>query len=113
MSSSELFKLQREIALLIVEKLKHLEITPKRAAEIARFVLKALPESLTDEQIKQVIPTLDDQFFELAEVVHKHLLEYEAANRDKVTSDAQFLIKQGKIEEANKIMKDYFDHKLQ
>lgn len=104
--------LEKEIATLLLDKLEHMQITPERAAQIARFAIKSLPDTLTDKQATKLIPSLDDTFFELAAVVHKHLSVGEEDQRNKITQQAQDLIKKGHLEEATKLMKDYFSGKI-
>lgn len=107
-----LFQLEQDIANLLLDKLEHFELTFERAAAIAKFVLAHLPDNLTDEQVKQIIPSLDDEFIELAGVVHKHLSEYEEKYKDEVTKTVEDLMKHKHFEEANKLMSDYFKRKL-
>lgn len=108
MTSQKLFKLEQEIANLVLDKLEHLEITPERASQIAKFVITSLPENLTDDQIEKVIPNLDEKFWELAEIVHKHFQAYEDASKDKVVTEAEKLIHQGRVNDASQLMKKYF-----
>ena len=63
---SLLSNLRQEISNLLVKKLENLEMTPERASEIAQFIIKALPADLTDSQLEKILPSLDDEFFELA-----------------------------------------------
>ncbi|KKS97613.1 MAG: hypothetical protein UV73_C0007G0056 [Candidatus Gottesmanbacteria bacterium GW2011_GWA2_43_14] len=107
-----LVNLEKEIADLILDKLEHLEITPVRASQIAKFALSVLPDSLTEEQITTVIPKLDDNFYELAAVVHKHLSEYEEHQREIIKNEAVELIHQGQMDKASVLMKKFFDQKL-
>ena len=105
-------QLESEIAKLLLDKLSDSKITPERAAEVARFAISTLPDALTDDQARKIIPSLDDTFFELAGVVHKHLSKDEDEQRNKVTLQAQDFIKQGHMEEATKLMRDYFSGKI-
>lgn len=111
MTSQKLFQLEQQIATLLLNKLEYIQITPERASQIAKFTLEHLPANLTDEQVSKILPSLDDQYYELAEVVHSYLKAYEEANRDKVATEAQTLIHQGKIQEASKLMENYFSQK--
>lgn len=111
MVSQKLNKLELEIAQLLLDKLEHLEVTPEQVSQIAKFTLQALPDNLSDEQIDNIIPSLDDHYTELASVVLNHLKVHEEATRDTTTSQAQLLIKQGKIDEANNLMNQYFANK--
>ena len=107
-----LTQIENEIARLLEEKLDKLEITPERATEISRFVLKTLPPNLTDAQVQAIIPSLDDHFTELASIVHKHMIEYEQAHKDLVLAKSRILLKKGHLGEASDLMKAYFAHKI-
>ncbi len=111
MPSEILIALEKEIGLLILDKLEHLEITPERAANIAQFVLLALPNNLTDIQVRAVIPSLDETFYELAAVVYKHMQSDEVTRKTQIQRRAERLIKNQRIEEANQLMKQYFQTK--
>lgn len=100
-------QLEQEIATLLLDKLEHLEITPERAAAIARFTLSHLPENLEEEKLAQIIPSLDDEYYELASIVHKHMLENEQ-KKEIIVNDVQALIKAGKLDDASEQMKAYF-----
>lgn len=108
-----LFKLEQDIAKLLLDKLEHFEISLERASQIAKFILAHLPENLTDEQVMQILPSLDDEFIELAGVVHKDLLEYEEKYKDEATKAISELIMHKHFDEANKLAKDYFQRKIQ
>lgn len=112
MSSVKVFEIEKEIARLLIDKLEHLEITPNRASEIARFTLSTLPEDLTDDQLEKIIPSLDDRYYELAGIVHQHLNKYENINKEETQQKASLLIKQGKLEEASTLLKEYFNNKI-
>jgi len=109
--SLDLIKLKQEIALLILDKLENVEITPERAAQIAKFVLKNFPENLTDEQVRVIIPKLGDQFHELVGVVHKHLSMYEEGNKDKKIKVVNTLIKQALLDQVQNMLKQHFTEK--
>lgn len=66
-----LFKLEQDIAKLLLDKLEHFEISFERASQIAKFILSHLPENLTDDQVRKILPSLDDEFVELVGIVHK------------------------------------------
>ena len=107
-----LFQLEQEIANLLLDKLEDFELSFERASKIAKFVLSHLPENLTDEQVMGILPSLDDQFFELAGIVHKHLSGYEDKYKDEVTEKVEDLIKHKHFEEASQLVSDYFKRKF-
>ena len=110
MKSELLFELEKEIAGLLLEKLEKMEITPERASRISKFVLSFLPENLTDEQVKNLIPKLDDQFFELSGIVLNHTKDYEK-DKGEAVKEIEGLLKQGEINEAQKLMTNYLQTK--
>ena len=112
MVSSKLYLLEKDIATFLLDKLENKNMTIERAAEISRYVIKSLPDNLTDKQIDNILPGLDDKFVELTSLVHIHLLEYEEKNRQNLITEAEKLMHQKKINEANNLMKDYFNKKL-
>lgn len=107
-----LFKLEQDIAKLLLTKLEHFEITFERASQIAKFILSHLPEDLTDEQVIQILPTLDDEFIELASIVHKHMVEYEEKYKEKITQGIEDLIRHKHFDEASRLAKEYFSKKF-
>lgn len=66
-------QIEKDLALLLLEKLYNQEIDFKRAQEMAKFILKAIPENISDGELMKVIPKLDDNFTELCPIVLKYL----------------------------------------
>lgn len=66
-------QVEKDLALLLLEKLQKQEINFKKAQEIAKFILQAIPENISDQELLKVIPKLDDNFSELAPIVLKYL----------------------------------------
>ena len=110
--NSLLFQLEQEIAKLLLTKLEHFEISFERASQIAKFILAHLPDNLSNEQVAQIIPSLDDEFTELAGIVHKHMLNYEEKYKDDVVKNVQDLIKHQHFQQASSQISDYFNRKL-
>lgn len=106
------FRVEREIANLLLDKLEAQKISPQHASQIAQFVINTIPEQMSDRQMLEIIPKLDDEFIELAEIVYRHLQDYETKHKDKVVSQVGNLMKQGKLEEASGLMEQYFQKKL-
>lgn len=98
-------KLELDILKIIEEKLQKGQMDAERAKAIARMVLDYLHPPLTLEQIYQIAPTLDDHFKELTVAVLPVIQEHEEKIRTIVAEHAQKLIKEGKIDEATKILK--------
>ena len=108
-----LFQLEQEVARLLLVKLEKFDITFERASQIAKFILTHLPENMTDEQVMKIIPSLDDQFFELSEIVHKHMLSYEEKYKNNAIKNMQDMIKHKHFQEANNLAFKYFEQKIE
>lgn len=109
--NSLLFQVEQEIAKLLLTKLEKFNITFERASQIAKFILSHLPENLTDEQMLKIIPSLDDQFYELSEIVHKHMLDYEEKYKEDTIKNMQEMIKHKHFQEASNLANKYFELK--
>jgi hypothetical protein len=90
---------------LITKKLEAGTINEDRAKEIAREVLKRLPEHITYEELIRVIPKLDDDYKELAEVVVPIMVEYEQKIRVIINQKISALMQQQKYDEALELAK--------
>lgn len=108
-----LFQLEQDIAKLLLVKLEKIDIDFERASQIAKFVLSHLPENLTDEQVMKIIPSLDDQFFELSEIVHNHMLGYEEKYKEDTIKNMQDMIKHKHFQEASNMAFKYFEQKVE
>lgn len=102
-------KLELDILKIVEEKLKNGQMDAERAKGIARMVLDKLHPPLTLEQIYEIAPTLDDHFAELAAAVLPVMQEHDEKIRTLVAAHAQKLIKLGKIDEANAVLKQALD----
>lgn len=106
------FQVEQDIAKLLIEKLEDQEITPEHAAQIARFAVKSISTQVTDQQMLNIIPKLDDEFTELASVVYKHLKKYEDRYKPQVEATVEELVKHGEFQKASDLMQQYFQRKL-
>jgi hypothetical protein len=106
------FRIEREIAMLLISKLENQEITPKKASQVAHFITNTIPDNISDESMMELIPSLDDQFFELASIVAIHIREYEDRYRPIVETKVQTLIDNGQFSEASSLMTKYFQKKF-
>jgi hypothetical protein len=104
--------IEKDIATLLLDKLEASGMTLERASTIAKFVLIHLPENLTDDQLKQLLPSLDDEFIEIAGVVHKYIGKFERDEEKLLAQDVQSLIKNGKLDEASIKLQAYFKKKV-
>lgn len=107
-----LFEVEQEIAKLLLIKLEHFEITFYRASQIAKFILAHLPENLSDAQVKQIIPSLDDEFYELAGIVHNHMLDFEQKYKEDEIKNLQELLKHEHFQQTSRHVSDYINRKL-
>lgn len=93
-------KIQRDIVGLITEKLKTGEMSQQRSKEIASVVLEKLPEDISYNDLMQIIPKLDDEFGELAEVVVPVMIDYEKKLHSVIEQKVLSLVRQKKFKEA-------------
>lgn len=112
-SNTLLFQVEQEIAKLLLVKLEKFDISFKRASQIAKFILSHLPENITDEQVIKIIPSLDDKFYELSELVHKHMLDYEEKYKEDTIKNMQDMIKHKHFQEASNMAFKYFEQKVE
>ena len=99
-------KLEREILEVIEEKLKNGSMDAARAKAIAQMVLEKLHPPLSLEQIRQIAPTLDDEFAELSRAILFVLQDNDEETRKVVAQHAEQLIKSGKFDEAKSAIED-------
>lgn len=99
-------KLENQIVALIKTKLEDEEMTVEKAKQIAKLVLKRLHPGMTYKQLMKVIPTLDDDFTELAGVILPIMLEHDRKLRKIVDEHVAKLVKEGKIEEAESLLQE-------
>lgn len=105
-------KLEEDIANLLLDKLEDNELTLERAQLIAQFCLAHIPEHITDEQLFTLLPTLDDEFIELAGVVYKYIALYEKEHAKILAHQMGDLIKHQHFDEASSMATDYFQKKF-
>lgn len=102
-------KVQAQIVDLITKGLASGALSEGRAREIAQLVLEKMPPELSDEQLMQVIPKLDDEFQELSDVVLPIMLEYEEKIRSSVEQKLSILMKEQKFSDALDLAKKAID----
>ncbi len=98
-------KIQEDVLALISSKLKSGEMSQDRARRIADMILKKLPEDISYEELMKVIPKLDDEFVELADIVVPIMAEYEKKIHKYLEQKVLALVKQGKLDEARRFAK--------
>lgn len=107
MISNKLFNLQKDIAVFLLNKLENMEITPERAAKTARYVSNLLKSNLTDEQVILLTPKLKENFPELSEIIQLQYQKEEDKNKSQAIASAEKLIKEGKIDQAQKALNSF------
>lgn len=88
------YKVEGEIANLLINRLEKSQITPERASEIAKFVMDSIPDNATDDYMINLIPKLDDQFNELSSIVFNHLQETDDSMRNEKLEEVKIKLKQ-------------------
>jgi len=106
------FQVEQEIANLLLDRLEAQQISPEHASQIAKLVVKAIPHKITDQQMLEIIPKLDDEFTELASVVYKHLKDYEQEHQKQVVGQVEELLKNQNFDQAFQLINQYFQRKL-
>lgn len=93
-------KIQADIVALITTKLQSGEMSQERAQKIAAVVLEKLPEDITKDDLYRVLPKLDDEFKELAEIVMPIMIEYEKKIHTILETRVLKLVRAKKFKEA-------------
>jgi hypothetical protein len=93
-------QIQSQVVQLITKGLEDGSISEDRAREIARLILNKVPENVSNEELMQILPKLDDEFFELTEVVLPIISDYEEKIRKAVEQKALEFVRQRKFQEA-------------
>lgn len=104
-------KIELDILRIIEEKLQKGQMDADRAKAIARMVLDKLHPPLSLEYIYQIVPTLDDHFSELTDAVLPVIKDHDEELKNLIANHAEKLIKQGKIDEATKVLKQATENK--
>ncbi|MCX7928541.1 MAG: hypothetical protein N2558_02550 [Patescibacteria group bacterium] len=98
-------KIELKILEIMEQKLKDGKMNAQRAKEIAKYVLNTLRPYMNLSQIHAVVQEFDDRFPELVPVVLEVSRNYEEQIKEVVLRHASRLLKQGKLDEANCILK--------
>ena len=98
-------KIELEILQVIEDNLKTRQMGANRAREIARHILRSLHPHMALNQIYNVVQNFDDHFSELVPIVLEVSKDYEEKVKNAVVNHVGVLLKQGKIEEANVLLK--------
>jgi hypothetical protein len=106
-------QIQSEVVKLITKGLEDGSMSEDRARSIAKLILEKLPEDLKGEELLKVLPQLDDEFGELAEIVLPVLVEYEERIRVTVEAKVLDLVRQKKFTEAMEAAKKGIEYSQQ
>ena len=98
-------KIELEILQIIEGKLKSRQMDAVRAREIARYILSSLRPNLGLNQIYKIVQNFDDHFSELIPIVLEVSNDYDERVKKAVVEHVGILLKQGKIEVANILLK--------
>lgn len=114
LTKAEEFRKFIEVEVLkIIKKLAEEGKTPReKIQQMAKITLKLIQPEMTLEQLYQNAVKLDDFFPELAPVVFAVMKEYEEKYEKKALNEVQSLIKQGKFEQAQNLVKKVLAFKI-
>lgn len=106
-------KIKKEIIEIIQKKLSNGSMSPERAKQIAHYILTSLKPHLTFNQIYKITKEFDKHFPEIREIEIEIGEEYEKRVKELVFSKIDTLIKAGKLDEANTLLEQANDGKLE
>ena len=105
--------IEREVLRVIKTLAESGKTSKERIQEIAKHTLNLIIPGLTLEQLYQNSCKLDDAFAELAPVVYQVMRYYEQRYEKKAVEQVSILIKSGKFEDAQNIIKKVLLFKTQ
>ena len=105
--------IEREVLRVIKTLAEGGKTSKERIQEIAKHTLNLIIPGLTLEQLYQNSCKLDDAFAELAPVVYQVMRYYEQRYEKKALEQVSILIKSGKFEDAQNIIKKVLLFKTQ
>jgi len=105
--------IEREVLKVIKTLAEGGKTSKERIQEIAKHTLNLIIPGLTLEQLYQNSCKLDDAFAELALVVYQVMRYYEQRYEKKALEQVSILIKSGKFEDAQNIIKKVLLFKTQ
>jgi len=77
---------EQEIAKLLLSKLSDYEISLDRASQIAKFILEKIPSNISNDDLRKILPQLDQDFVEISRTVLKYMDKLEDIDRNKQSS---------------------------
>jgi len=93
-------QVQSEVVKIITKGLENGTLSEEKARNIAKLILDRLPEGVSEEELWHILPTLDDDFLELSEVIGPIMEEYETKVREAVDKKLTALVRAQKFQDA-------------
>jgi hypothetical protein len=106
-------RVQKEVVKVITKGLESGSISEDRARGIAKMILEKVPDGISDKELIEVVPTLDDEFAELGEVVIPIVVEYEEKVRKIIEGKVLNLVRARKFEDAIDMARKGMDYSKQ
>ncbi len=103
-------EVQEKTVALVTKGLEEGEMSEERARAIAQMILEKIPEGISDKELMNVLPKLDDEFKELADVVMPIITEYELKVRKAVEQKVLKLVRQKKFKQALKLTRQGIEY---
>ncbi len=105
--------IESQVLIVIYERLKAGQMDARRAHELAEYILKVLPNSITVNEIYKTAHFLKDSFVELSGVSATVLNDYEEKVKDAVLPQIRELMKQGRFENATILLRRAIRHEVE
>ncbi len=106
-------RVQKAVVQVITKGLESGSISEDRARGIAKMILEKVPDGISDKDLIEVVPTLDDEFAELGEVVIPIVVEYEEKVRKIIEAKVLGLVRARKFEDAIDMARKGMDYSKQ
>jgi hypothetical protein len=104
--------IEKEVLVIIKDLAEKGQTPPERIQEMAKLTLELVKPGMTFEQLYHNAAKLDDQYSELAPVVVKLMREYEDKFHKKALESVSLLIKNGKYDDAQSMVKKVLQYKM-
>lgn len=104
--------IEKEVLVIIKDLAEKGQTPPERIQAMAKLTLELVKPGMTFEQLYRNAAQLDDQYSELAPVVVKLMREYEDKYHKKALESVSMMIKNGKYEDAQSMVKKVLQYKM-
>ncbi len=105
--------IEHEVLMIIRKLTESGETDQTRIQEIAKMTLDIIRPGMTVDELYQNAVKLDDKFSELAPVVIKLMQEYEEKYNRKAVLAVSKLVREGKYDEAQTVVKKVLQFKME